>query len=215
MICSTPPSILNGLVREEPRMVPPRGRMPRHCCDAELHGQPLERAPPAVAEADELEAVVADALADDRPDDRVETGAVAATGQHSDAHECSWEIGSFKSTSTVVTIASDCQCRAASWTASGRPRRAPVGDRRGGERQHPAEHGRDRDPGQGQAEQSASRAASRRGPAARRRRPARSCRRSSTPAGSARGSGRAGAPAPPRPPSAPRSPARRAARRRV
>ena len=30
-IRSTPPSILNGLVRLEPRMVPPRGRMPRHC----------------------------------------------------------------------------------------------------------------------------------------------------------------------------------------
>jgi hypothetical protein len=29
LIRSTPPSILNGLVREEPRMVPPRGRMPR------------------------------------------------------------------------------------------------------------------------------------------------------------------------------------------
>ena len=29
LIFSTPPSILNGLVREEPRMVPPRGRMPR------------------------------------------------------------------------------------------------------------------------------------------------------------------------------------------
>ena len=29
MICSTPPSILNGLVRDEPRIVPPRGRMPR------------------------------------------------------------------------------------------------------------------------------------------------------------------------------------------
>src|SRR6478736_4166249 len=31
LICSTPPSTLNGLVREEPRMVPPRGRMPRTC----------------------------------------------------------------------------------------------------------------------------------------------------------------------------------------
>ena len=31
LIFSTPLSILNGLVREEPRMVPPRGRMPRHC----------------------------------------------------------------------------------------------------------------------------------------------------------------------------------------
>ena len=30
-IRSTPPSILNGLVRLEPRMVPPRGRIPRHC----------------------------------------------------------------------------------------------------------------------------------------------------------------------------------------
>ncbi len=30
LIRSTPPSILNGLVREEPRMVPPRGRIPRH-----------------------------------------------------------------------------------------------------------------------------------------------------------------------------------------
>ena len=67
-------------------MVPPRGRMPRHCCDAELHGQALERALPAVAEADELEAVGPDALADDGADDRVETGAVAATGEHSDAH---------------------------------------------------------------------------------------------------------------------------------
>ena len=32
LILSTPFSIVNGLVREEPRMVPPRGRMPRHCC---------------------------------------------------------------------------------------------------------------------------------------------------------------------------------------
>ena len=31
LICSTPPSILNGLVRLEPRMVPPRGRIPRTC----------------------------------------------------------------------------------------------------------------------------------------------------------------------------------------
>ena len=54
---STPPSILNGLVRDEPRIVPPRGRMPRTCVDAERHGVALERAPPAVAEADELVAV--------------------------------------------------------------------------------------------------------------------------------------------------------------
>ena len=31
MIRSTPPSSLKGLVREEPRIVPPRGRMPRTC----------------------------------------------------------------------------------------------------------------------------------------------------------------------------------------
>ena len=43
--------------RLEPRMVPPRGRMPRTCAMPSVHGQPLERALPAVAEADELEAV--------------------------------------------------------------------------------------------------------------------------------------------------------------
>ena len=30
VICWTPWSSLNGLVREDPRIVPPRGRMPRH-----------------------------------------------------------------------------------------------------------------------------------------------------------------------------------------
>ena len=35
LIRSTPPSTLNGLVREEPRIVPPRGRMPRTSVDAE------------------------------------------------------------------------------------------------------------------------------------------------------------------------------------
>ena len=88
LIRSTPPSILNGLVREEPRIVPPRGRMPRHCVDAQRHGHALERAAPAVAEADEVEAVLLHALADDGPDDGVQAGAVAATGEYSDAHVC-------------------------------------------------------------------------------------------------------------------------------
>ena len=55
-----------------------------------VHGQALERALPAVAVADELEAVHADALADHRPDHGVEAGAVAASGEHSDAHANSW-----------------------------------------------------------------------------------------------------------------------------
>ena len=54
--------------------------------DAQLRGEALERALPAVAEADELVAVLRHALADDGADDSVETGAVAATGEHSDAH---------------------------------------------------------------------------------------------------------------------------------
>ena len=66
--------------------MPPRGQDAAHRGDAERHGQALERALPAVAEADELVAVLADALADDGPDDRVEAGAVAAAGEDSDAH---------------------------------------------------------------------------------------------------------------------------------
>ena len=57
-----------------------------HLRHAELHGQALERALPAVAVADEVEAVHADALADHRPDHRVESGTVAASGEHSDPH---------------------------------------------------------------------------------------------------------------------------------
>jgi hypothetical protein len=54
--------------------------------DAQLHGQPLEGAPPPVAEPDELEAVVADATTYDGADDRVEAGAVATAGEDSDTH---------------------------------------------------------------------------------------------------------------------------------
>ena len=82
----TPFSALNGLVREEPRMVPPRGRMPRTAGMSSGTVSPFERAAPAVPEADELVAVLLHALADDGPDDRIEPGAVAAPGQHSDPH---------------------------------------------------------------------------------------------------------------------------------
>ena len=46
----------------------------------------LERAAPAVAEPDELVAVIGHAGAHDRADDRVQPGAVAAAGQNSDSH---------------------------------------------------------------------------------------------------------------------------------
>ena len=57
--------------------------------DAERHGEVLQRALPAVAEADELVAVHPDALADDGADHRVQSRAVATAGQHSDAHQAS------------------------------------------------------------------------------------------------------------------------------
>ena len=47
----------------------------------------LERAAPAVAEADDRVSVAVDALADDRPDHGVQPGAVAAAGEHADAHD--------------------------------------------------------------------------------------------------------------------------------
>ena len=46
----------------------------------------VQRAAPAVAEAEDLVAVVQRGLAHDRADDRVEAGAVAATGEDADAH---------------------------------------------------------------------------------------------------------------------------------
>src|SRR5690606_5855825 len=50
-------------------------------------GQVLQRSAPAVAVADELVAVGADALAHDGPDDRVEARAVATAGEHTDSHD--------------------------------------------------------------------------------------------------------------------------------
>ncbi|GDY42122.1 hypothetical protein SANT12839_030040 [Streptomyces antimycoticus] len=57
-----------------------------HRADVEGNGVVLERASPAVPEADEVIAVFLYALAHDGADDRVEPGAVTATGQHSDPH---------------------------------------------------------------------------------------------------------------------------------
>ena len=68
-------------------MVPPRGRMPRtswHVRAARLSSSSGPRQPSRIA--DELVAVASDALADDRADHRVQPGAVAAAGEHSDPH---------------------------------------------------------------------------------------------------------------------------------
>ena len=61
------------------------GQDAAHVRDAERHGDVLQRAAPAVAEADELVAVDADALAHDGTDHRVQPRAVPAPGQHPDA----------------------------------------------------------------------------------------------------------------------------------
>ena len=58
----------------------------------EVHRLAVDHAAPAVAEADDLVAVHAFALADDGADHRVEPGAVAAAGQHADAHATSSSI---------------------------------------------------------------------------------------------------------------------------
>ncbi|CAB4969331.1 unannotated protein [freshwater metagenome] len=58
-----------------------------HRRDVEWHGQTLERALPSVAEAHEVVAVVRHAPADHRADDRVQSRAVAAAGEHSNAHD--------------------------------------------------------------------------------------------------------------------------------
>ena len=62
----------------------------------------LERALPAVAVADELVAVHLDALADDGADDGVEAGAVAASGEDSDAH-------AVHSLGSITWIVPDCR----------------------------------------------------------------------------------------------------------
>ena len=70
-------------------MVPPRGRMPRTSGTPSGRLVVLQRPAPAVAVADELVALDADALADDGADHRVQPGTVATAGEHSDAHRAS------------------------------------------------------------------------------------------------------------------------------
>ena len=80
------------LVRVGPRGAEDRaaaGQDAAHLLDAQRAGVAVERTAPAVPEADELVPVRRDALAHDRPDDRVQPGAVAAAGEHADPHRCS------------------------------------------------------------------------------------------------------------------------------
>nr|BFE75380.1 hypothetical protein GCM10020092_086810 [Actinoplanes digitatis] len=70
-------------------MVPPRGRDSPDLGDAEGLREALKGALPPVAESDELVSVSGNALTDDGPDHRVQTGAVAAAGEHADAHDYS------------------------------------------------------------------------------------------------------------------------------
>ena len=83
---STPPSTLYGLVRDDPRIVPPLGRVPRIALDRELGRLALDDAPPPVAEAEQLVAVDDLALPHGRPQHGVQTRAVAPAREHADAH---------------------------------------------------------------------------------------------------------------------------------
>ena len=69
-----------------------------HHLDVECEAVALERTLPAVAESDELVAVLADTLADDRPDHGVQARAVAAAGQHSHTH-------------CLLSLSPACRCR--------------------------------------------------------------------------------------------------------
>src|SRR5579875_788509 len=66
---------------------PAPGQDPAYGLDVERDSVPLQGPAPAVAEPDELESVLLDALADDGTDNGIEAGAVPASGQHSHSHE--------------------------------------------------------------------------------------------------------------------------------
>ncbi len=83
---STPPSILNGLVRDEPSTVPPRGRVPRIGMHVERSGLAVDHPSPAVEEAEQLVAELPLALADHGPDHGVQAGAVPTPGEHGNPH---------------------------------------------------------------------------------------------------------------------------------
>ena len=73
-------------MRDVPRIVPAPRQDPARRLDRQLVVLVLEHAAPAVAKADEGVAVDVDALADDRADDGIQPGAVAPSGEDSEAH---------------------------------------------------------------------------------------------------------------------------------
>lgn len=92
---ATPPSILYGLVRDVPRMVPAPGQNAATLLDVERASQVLGQAPPVVTESDEAVAMLDFAFAHDGPDDGIKPRAVVATaGQHADSHHHSLQRAS-------------------------------------------------------------------------------------------------------------------------
>ena len=81
-----PSSVLYGLVRDVPRIVPPRGSSPRTRPQRQVHRLALDRHRASRGGSRRRVAVVAHALAHDGPDHRVQTRAIAAAGQHPDPH---------------------------------------------------------------------------------------------------------------------------------
>ena len=60
-----------------------------HFLQRQLHGVVVEDAAPAFQESDKLVAVVIDAFPYDRMNDRIQSGAIAAAGQHTNSHRFS------------------------------------------------------------------------------------------------------------------------------
>ena len=82
---SSPFSSLKTFVRDVPRIVPPRCRMPRVRLVGQRHRVAESTPAQPYRKPDELVAVRVDPLAHDRADDGVESGAVAAPGEQTDA----------------------------------------------------------------------------------------------------------------------------------
>ena len=107
--------------------------------DVQRHGLALQRAAPAVPEADELVPVDRHALADDGADDRVEAGAVAAAGEHADPHAshptatARVRSDDLLSRRTTRRTSSGSPSRRSSWRSG--PRCPPPGRRRRGRTQ--------------------------------------------------------------------------------
>jgi hypothetical protein len=83
--------VLDPLRRDpgRPERGPAAGQQAVDRSDVERRRPVLEKAAPAVAEADDLAAVVVGRGPDDGPDDGIETGAVAPAGEDTDAHRSS------------------------------------------------------------------------------------------------------------------------------